>query len=163
MSQRTWQQMAEDKVLALGKYGWGDEWDDLPKPHKRADAVESICRSLSDEMYARFKERMQNRIWFTPWVGLGGTVKNLPADRIVYISPVWEAAEPALVEYVVLHEALHVIQDHQLDLNGNDLAERKINDDQEAEVDQLITSMGLQDRRAEAKAFLAETRTKLGI
>jgi hypothetical protein len=162
MAHRIWQTMAEDRVLALGNYGWGGMFDMGPSS-KRAKAVESVCRRLPDDMYERFKQRMQERVWFTPSLGLGGSTKNLPADKIIYISPIWEAAPDKLVEYVVLHEMLHVIQDHQLSLNGNDPAERKMNEEQEREVDELIVRLGFQDKRAEANDFIGDVKRRLGI
>jgi len=162
MASRIWKQMAEDKVLAMGNYGWDGMYDMGPSS-KRAKAVESVCRRLPDGMYERFKGRMQERVWFTPSLELGGSTKNLSADKIIYISPIWEAAPIELVEYVVLHEMLHVIQDHRLSLNGNDDAERIINDEQEREVDELVVRLGFQDKRSEASAFITGIKMLLGL
>lgn len=162
MPSRTWLQMAEDRVLAIGNYGWGTMFD-VGQKSKRAKAIEAVCRRLPDDMYQRFQERMQDRIWFTPSLGLGGATKNPPASKFIYVSPIWEAADDELVEYVVLHEMLHVIQDHRLSLNGNDPVERKLDQEQEQEVDRLVVELGFKDRRSEANGFIAEVKAKLGV
>ena len=162
MSTRTWDQMADDKVLALGNYGWGDK-SDFGRPSKRAKAVQTVCRQLPDDMYERLKNGMKDRVWFTPPMGLGGTTKNLPFQKMIYISPIWEAAPDELVEYVVLHEMLHVIQGHRLSLNVNDDTERQLNENQEQEVDRLVVELGFQDKRSQASEFIAEIKAKLGV
>lgn len=161
MAKRHWQQMAEDKVLAHGNYGWGDMWERGPLS-KRAKAIQKVCGELPNDLYARLKERMQDRVWFIPTLELGGTTKNLPASKIIYLSPIWEAASDKLVEYIVLHELLHVILDHRLSLDANVEAEKRINDEQETQVDEKVVELGHQNLRAEATDFIGCVKDKLG-
>lgn len=86
MARRTWEQMAGDRVLALGNYGWGGPFDMTPQD-ERIQAVERVCGMLPEPEYQRFKTGMRNRVWFTPSLGLGDTTKDLPVDRLIYISP----------------------------------------------------------------------------
>lgn len=163
MKARHWDQLAADGVLALGRYGWGKASDLEETLGKREKAVENLGRRLPEEFYAKFKAGMQGRVWFTPLFGIGGSTKDVPAQRIIYVSPVWEAASEELVEYIVLHEMIHVAQGHTLNLNSHDPKDRLIDERQEAEVDRIVVELGFVDRRADALQFLADLKQRLGI
>ena len=153
--------MDEDGVLAYGNYGWGDMWDFSSQENKRRDAIASVCQKLPEDVYQQFKQGMQDRVWFTPPIGLGGCVKEVPQRKIIYVSPIWEGAVRELIEYVVLHEMAHVILAHNTNLDRSVEADRKLDSNQEQQVDEMITRIGFANLHDEAIEFIAQVKANL--
>ena len=155
-------QMSEDGVLAFGNYGWGNMWS-MAQPSKRRDAITRACQRcptifmIDSGVQCKPESGLRHRL---AWEGCA---KELPQRKVIYVSPIWEAADDGLVEYVVLHEMLHVILVHNTDLDRNKANERQLDEAQEQQVSDAIVQLGYPDRRSDVFQFIADIKSRLGV
>jgi hypothetical protein len=139
------QDLWEQGLLPNGKYGYANKWTRGRAKDRRSTAVENVLTTLPEPYFSRFKEKMENGAWFTPWHGLWGKAAEIPPRAvIIFLSPLLELADDWVVDSVVVHEILHVALAHELS-NCTD----EENARQEKEVREKAAHLGYADPRAE--------------